>query len=152
MKHGLTFEWIGGNTSAADHMKNTFKAHGIPFRYGKYFDLQAALNGSDFVPVEYYHIGGQTFGIVEKPARTSGYFGIPAPELYAETADGYTREECRILDATEEGSPFCASLLDAVEKADYYRRHGYQDITILQTVGAKWYKYAVLARDYSYSH
>ena len=43
MKHELTFAWIGGSTCATDHMKKTFKDHGIPYRYNQYFTLEAAL-------------------------------------------------------------------------------------------------------------
>ena len=152
MLHKLTFTWIGGNTCAADHMKKTFKDHGIPYRYNQYLTLEAALNGSDFVPVEYYKISGDTYGIVKEPPRTSEYFGIPVGELWQDRpdADGYTREDRIILDHTEEDSPFAGSLLDAVEKADYYRRAGYEEVTILKTLCSwDWYRYYVLAARYN---
>lgn len=152
MKHELTFEWIGGNTTAADHMKRTFNAAGIPWQYGPFFNLQADLDGSGFVNVDYYKIDGDTFGIVKKPPRTSEYFGIPAEELWQERpdADGYTREDRIVLDHTEEDNPFTGSLLDAVEKADYYRRAGYEEVTILQALCSwDWYRYYVLAARYN---
>lgn len=152
MEHKLTFHWTGGSTSAADHMKETFKAAGIPWQYSAGMALQADLDGSGFVSVDYYQIEGDTFGIIEKPPRTSEYFGIPAEKLYQEQpdADGYTREDYLVLDHTEETLPFAGNLLAAVEKADRYRRAGYEDITIFEAVCAlDWYRYYVLATHYN---
>lgn len=148
--HRLTFYWKTG--SAADNMIAVFKAARIPWRYGSAFNLQANLDGSGFVNVEYYKIAGDVFGIIKEPPRTSEYFGIPAEELWQESpdADGYTREDRLILDSTEEESPWCGSLLDAVEKAGYYRRAGYEDVTILRAIcSCDWYRYYVLAARYN---
>ena len=151
MNHKLTFNWIGGNTSAADHMKKTFNAAGIPWRYGSFFNLQAALNGSDYVNVEYYQISGNLFGITEKPPRASKYFGVPSEELYQEkpNADGYFREELKALDRTEEPGQFMTNgLLSALEMADYYRRAGYESVDIVQSIQDQR-RFFVLCRYYN---
>lgn len=151
MNHKLTFNWIGGNTSAADHMKKTFNAAGIPWRYGSFFNLQAALNGSDYVNVEYYQISGNLFGITEKPPRASKYFGVPSEELYQEkpNADGYFREELKALDRTEEPGRFLAgNLLAALEMADEYRRGGYETVDIVASC-QHYGRYYVLCRGYN---
>ena len=93
MLHELTFEWIGGNTSASHHMIKLFKALGIQMRYNYCFELCAALNGTDFVPVEYYHIEGCTYGITEKPTRLCDVFGITSEEALEDRGYGYTRED-----------------------------------------------------------
>ena len=151
MKHGLTFDWIGGNTTAADHMIKTFKAAGIPWRYGSAFNLQADLDGSGFASVEYYRIAGDTFGITKLPPRTSEYFGIPAQELYRDKpdADGYFPEELKALDATEEpGRILAGSLLEALEMADYHRRAGYETVDIVESL-QHYGSYFVLCRNYN---
>ena len=138
MKHGLTFDWIGGNTTAADNMIKTFKAAGIPWRYGSAFNLQANLDGSGFVDVDYYKIDGRTFGITKQPRRTSEYLGIPAQELYRDKpdADGYFLEELKILDSTEEpGQILAGNLKIALETADYcHRCLCYEDVEIMESV------------------
>lgn len=133
MLHELTFDWIGGETTAADHMIKLFKARGIPFRYD-YFQLCAALNGSDFVPVEYYKIDGCTFGIVEKPRRLCDVFGITPEEAMKDMGYSYTKEDCIALDHNPDANPFAFSLRDALEKADHYRRAGHENVQILRAV------------------
>ena len=70
-EHALTFEWTDDRTTAADNMIMTFKAAGIRWQYGHYFNLQAVLNGRDMVTVDYYHITDDTYGIAEKSAVRS---------------------------------------------------------------------------------
>ncbi len=65
MKTGLTFNWIGGNTTASDHMIKCFKAHGIQFRYN-WEELEAALDGIHYVAVDYKHVAGDLFDIIVK--------------------------------------------------------------------------------------
>lgn len=151
MNHKLTFEWIDGNTTAADNMIKVFKAARIPWRYGSAFNLQANLDGSGFVTVEYYKIAGNTFGITKQPRRTSEYFGIPAQELYRDkpNADGYFPEELKVLDATEEpGRIMAGSLLEALEMADYHHREGYEDVEILESLQHNE-RYFVICRSYN---
>ena len=130
--HRLTFCWKRG--SAADNMIALFKAAMIPWRYGSCFNLQAVLNGSGYVNVEYYHIAGRIFGITEKPVTAQKYFGCTSEELWQEqpNAEGYFREELKALDRTEEPGRFLAgNLLAALEMADEYRRGGYETVDIV---------------------
>ena len=134
MRHELTFEWIGGNTCLNDHGIKTLKENGIPFYYDSCFRLCALLDGNKYAPIEYYKISGDIWGIVEKPQRTAERFGIPPEEAARAVGHGYTKEDCLCLDLNPDAAPFTWSLFDAVEKADCYRRKGYEYVEILQSV------------------
>lgn len=147
--HRFTFCWKRG--SAADNMIALFKAAGIPWRYGSCFNLQAVLNGSGFVDVEYYHIAGKIFGITEKPVTAQKYFRCTSEELWQEKpdADGYFREELKTLDRTEEpGRILAGSLLAALEMADEYRRAGYESVDIVASC-QHYGRYYVLCSGYN---
>ena len=142
MEHKHTFEWTDGSSSAADNMIRLFKARGIA--WGR--DAGGALcmvKGGAMVPVTYYRIEGSLFGIAPRPMRTTDYFRMTAQELSADAGDGYTKEDCMILDSTANNYPFCETLLDALEKADHLKHTvGYESVTILERVNNH---YAVLA-------
>ena len=147
--HRLTFCWKRG--SAADNMIALFKAAMIPWRYGSCFNLQAVLNGSGYVNVEYYHIAGRIFGITEKPVTAQKYFGCTSEELWQEqpNAEGYFREELKAIDRTEEPGRFLAgNLLAALEMADEYRRAGYETVDIVASC-QRYGRYYVLCRGYN---
>ena len=151
MEHKLTFEWTNGNSSAADNMIQIFKAAGIRWQYNPCSNLQAALNGSDFVNVEYYKISGNTYGITEKPVCASKYFGIPSAALYRLHPDeyGFYPEELKALDRTEEPGRFLAcNLCSALELADEYSRAGYETVDIVESL-QNYGSYFVLCRDYN---
>jgi len=140
MLHKLIFVWNAG--SAADNMVKLFKALDIPYEHTM-SGVRAAI-GEDgaIVPVEYYHIEEDLYGVIEKPPRTSEYFGLSPAALAAVKGDGYTKEECVLLDKNPEARPFCDTLLEALEKADHYAAIGYDDIHILKRLNDR---YAVIA-------
>lgn len=144
MNRELTFDWIGGNTSLNDHGIKVLKAHGIPFYYDTYFQLCAMLDGEKYSPVEYYKINGDTWGMTEKPRRTAERFGISPEEARRDTGRGYTKEDNICLDLNPDAAPFAWSLSDAVEKADSYRRKGYKNVEILQSVADKSLYFVVM--------
>lgn len=140
MLHKLTFEWLTG--SASDNMVKLFKALDIPYEHTM-SGIRAAIGEDDaVVPVTYYHIEGSLYGVIEKPPRTVEYFGLSPAALAADKGDGYTKEECVLLDKNPEGRPFCDTLLEALEKAEHYAAIGYDDIHILERINNK---YAVIA-------
>lgn len=144
MEHNLTFDWTDGRTCAADNMIRVFKEKGIPWHRDSSFNLCAAIGpGSAFVPTEYYHIAGETFGIVPRPVSTAEYFRLSNEELFQDRGNGYTKEDCMILDHTVINCPFCDSLLYALEMADEYQKQGYETVDIVKRINNH---YAVLAR------
>ena len=73
------------------------------------------------------------------------FFGLTAEELVAPNGDGYTKEDLVILDATAEQNPWCATIDDAMEKANCYRAMGYNDVVIIKSVNQnEWYHYFVI--------
>lgn len=140
MEHKLTFEWITG--SAADNMARIFKALDIPYEH-TFSGIRAGI-GEDgsVVPVEYYHIEESIYGITEKPQRTTAYFGLSPEVLAHDKGDGYTKEDCVLLDKSPDAYPFCDTLKEALEKAQHYEDLGYDDIHILERLNNR---YAVIA-------
>ena len=99
MEHKLTFEWTDGRTCAADNMIRVFESKGIPWHRDTCFNLCAAIGpGSAFVPTEYYHIAGKTFGIAPRPVSTAEYFHVSNDELYQDRGHGYTKEDSETED------------------------------------------------------
>lgn len=142
MEHLLTFEWLTG--SAADNMTRVFRELDIPYERNASFELCAAI-GSDheaLVPVTYYRIDGNIYGIAERPMRTTTYFGMPPEALAHDKGDGYTKEDCMLLDRNPEARPFCDTLKEALEKVWDYEDLGYDDIHILERLNNR---YAVIA-------
>ena len=142
MTHAPTFEWLTG--SAADNMIRIFKELEIEYGYNDSFVLCARLDfqQSEMVPVTYYHIEDNIYGITVKPQRTSTYFDMSPEALACDKGDGYTKEECMLLDRNPGADPFCNTLKDALEKAWHYEDIGYDDIHILERINNK---YAVIA-------
>ena len=145
MKHRYTFDWTNKSLCAADYMMRFFREHHIIYGHNSGFELCACLDGKSCLPVTYYHIEENTFGIAYRPFRTCNYFRMPNKELSEENNNGYTKEECLILDSGENDHPFCETLLDAMEQAEYYRENGYQDVTVLERLNNH---YAVIAKHY----
>lgn len=144
MEHKLTFEWTDGRTCAADNMIRVFKENNIPWYRDQFFNLCASLDPERPAgPVEYYQIDGRLFGIAMRPMSTFEYFHLTNEELYADRGNGYTKEDCMILDSTELYRPFCETLLDALEMADYSEKQGYETVLILRRINNH---YAVIAR------
>ena len=141
MNRDLTFEWTTG--SAADNMICLFRELEIPYEYDASFRLCAVI-GEDkaLVPVTYYRIDGNTFGIVQTPQRTTQFFGLSPDALAKDMGHTYTKEECMLLDKSPDCYPFCDTLLDALEKAAHYEAIGYDDIHILERINNR---YAVIA-------
>lgn len=142
MIHAPTFEWLTG--SAADNMIRVFKELEIEYEYNDSFALCArlAFPQSPMEPVEYYHIEGNIYGITEKPQRTTDYFGLSPEVLAHDKGDGYTKEDCMLLDRNPEARPFCDTLKEALEKSWHYEDLGYDDIHILERLNNR---YAVIA-------
>lgn len=140
MLHKLTFEWLTG--SAADNMVKLFKALDIPYEHTVSGVCAGIGEGGEIVPVEYYRIEGNIYGITEKPQRTTAYFGLSPDVLARDKGDGYTKEECVLLDKNPEALPFCDTLLEALEKSEHYAAIGYDDIHILERINNR---YAVIA-------
>jgi len=140
MNHNLAFEWLTG--CAADNMIRLFRELDIEYKRSMY-GLRAAIGpDSEMVPVSYYRIEGNIFGIVQAPQMTSEYFGITPERLHADKGDGYTKEDCVLLDKSPDANPFCDTLLEALEKAEHYKEIGYDDIVVLQRLNSH---YAVIA-------
>lgn len=143
MDTNLTFTWTEG--TASSRMIETFKAHGIA--YDDYYGQpRAKLDGENYVPVDYYQIERDTFGIVPKPMRTTQKFGMTTDELLKRDDDGYTKEIKMIYDSTEDSLPFVTGLRRAFEKAGEYRKAGYANVEILGMISYNCY--AVLATGY----
>lgn len=136
MEHKHTFEWTTG--SAADNMIRLFRERGIRYEY-RAFQLCACIGpGSAPVPVEYYKINGNLYGITQKPMRTSEYFHLSPEALFTDKGDGWTKEDCLLCDENPDAHPFCDTLLDALEKAAHYAAVGYEDIHILERINNKY--------------
>lgn len=133
----LQFYWKGDNTCASEHMINTFKKNGICHERNAFGQLMADI-GKGMVPVEYYHVEGNLYGITEKPRSTSSYFGISPVELYKKNSDGYTKEEALLCDSNIHAKPFCPTLYNAVRKAADYVQLGCEGVEILQMLNNKY--------------
>ncbi len=135
----LQFFWNGDSTTANMHMKKVFMENNIKYRTNQYFALEAEVgeNGK-MVPVEYYHVEGNLYGIIQRPRTTSAYFEMSPEELYAENSDGYTKEEALLCDHNIHAKPFCSSLYNAIQKVTDYKKLGCEDIEILQRVNNKY--------------
>ena len=142
MIHAPTFEWLAG--SAADNMIRVFKELDIEYERNESFELCArlAFPESAMAPVTYYQVEGNIYGIAEKPKRTTTYFGLSPEALARDKGDGYTKEDCILLDMNPEARPFCDTLKEALEKSWHYEDLGYDDIHILERLNNR---YAVIA-------
>ena len=137
MEHKYTFEWTTG--SASSNMTRLFRENRIRYEYDDSFRLCACIGpGSAPVPVEYYHISGNLFGITQKPQRTSEYFHLSPEALCECNADGWTKEERLLCDENPDAHPFCGTLLAALELAAHYAAAGYEDIHILERINNKY--------------
>jgi hypothetical protein len=139
----LTFTF---NTTAANAMTRLFKANNIRFHENLYFEICADIDGTgQLVRVDYFNIGHDPetglnlFEIVEKPRRTAEFFNMTGDELYADTGDGWTKEDCLLADLHPEAKPWTATLKDAIEKAkDLKTIYTDRNVEILQTISNKY--------------
>lgn len=144
MDTNLTFTWTEG--TASSRMIETFKAHGIAYSEGYYGQLRAKLDGENYVTVDYYHIEGDTFGIVPEPMRTTQKFGKTADELLKKYSynSGMNLEDWLILNLEKSKSITVPGLKNAVKCADECRKQGYSKVEILQRVRG-FQRYEVIA-------
>ena len=130
----LHFHWIKGDTSAKYHMIKVFNENNIEWVNGSYGQLMAKIGkNNEMVDVEYYHVDGNLYGIIEKPMSTSRYFEM-APEMLSKNDGVYTKEENLLRENNIHESPFCKNLYHAIRKAAEYIRLDCDDVRILQKI------------------
>ncbi len=135
----LQFYWEGENTTASMHMIKMFNENNIKWCYGAFGELKAAIGEHNkMVQVEYYHVKGNLYGILEKPKSTSSYFKLTPEELYVENSDGYTKEEALLCDHNVHAQPFAVDLWHAIRKAADYLEIGCDEVEILQRINNKY--------------
>ena len=139
----LHFTWNDG--TAADNMIKTFKENHISWDYDGYGSLRAELYVDGkyrLVPVEYYAVENNLYGIIPMPKATSEYFGVSPEELYKRDCTDETLEHRLLVENNIHEKPYAKDLYNAVRKANDYAQLGCEDINILRCVSGK---YAVVA-------
>ena len=135
----LQFYWSDKDTCASYHMIKMFNENNIKWQNGHFGVLEAAIgDNGEMVPVEYYHVAGNLYGIIVKPESTTRYFGITPEELHTENSDGYTREEALLCDNNIHAKPFAKDLFHAIRKAADYVGLGCDGVKILQCLNGKY--------------
>jgi len=140
----LQFYWKGKFTSPSKHMIQMFNENYIRWEKDPYGTLFAEIGpNNEMVPVEYYHVAGNLYGITEKPRSTSEYFKLTPEELYKENSDGYSKEDALLCDNNVHAKPFAKDLYHAIRKAADYIAIGCDGVEILQTISNR---YAVVCK------
>ncbi|AOZ97918.1 hypothetical protein [Butyrivibrio hungatei] len=135
----LQFYWKGDSTCASYHMIRMLNENGFKWFRSQTGELIAEIGeNGEMVPVTYYYVAGNLYGMIEKPKSTSTYFGLSSEELYKKNPDGYTREEALLCDNNIHAKPFASSLYNAIKKAADYVRLGCSGVEILQCINNKY--------------
>ena len=133
-----TFIWTGDNTSANDHIIKYLKTNHIDYHYNFGRIVADVDRSGKYKALDYYHIDGDLYGIMEKPRSTNEYFNLTSEELFKENSDGYTKEEALLCDHCIDALPFAPDYKSALEKAEYYKSIGCNEVEILERINNKY--------------
>lgn len=135
----LTFTFADYTQSC--YMRKLFNENGIKWNYGAYQEMYADINKDGKpVKVDCYHIardpetGLNLFVIDKQPRRTTEYFNLSPEELYKKNSDGWTKEEALLCDHNIHAKPFCSNYMNALAKAEDYKKLGCEEVEILSRI------------------